>query len=177
NNLHRLDFLQEKRELSTDEKEERNLLQTIVQNKQEKLTSLNNATRILFIGSVENYADFQFGTSGGERALNGILKKFNSSRIGINGKTKIDVWKDKFFVSMHLSDEELKEVLNRLNLNAKNDLTMQSYYLDRLSDEIRIGMAMPSIALELWYQINIRGHDEKNVMKSFNPSGWEFGLG
>jgi hypothetical protein len=164
-NLHQLDFLQEKRELSTIEKEEHNNLQTIVKNQQEKLTKLNNAARILFIGSVENYADIQFGTRGGEIALKGLLQKFT----GVNRKTRIDIWKDNgFSTSMHLLDEELKEVIKRFEVTD---------YLYALSDEIRIGMAMPSIALELWYQISVRGHEEKKVMKEFNPSTWKFGLG
>ena len=176
NNMKRLIELQQKK-LTIVEKEERNFLQESTKAINERLKSINNSIRILFIGCTKNYTKMDFDTEEGICAINGLFESYNNYQ----GRKKIDIWKDNkigLSAPIYLPLEEVDELLKHLNLTNIQDLMYRGpFYVYEMPLNIKIEKAIPKISREIWYQIDNRKKSEQEMMKEFNPSNWKFGLG
>ncbi len=175
-NINKVKKLSKSKDLSEQDRELRNRLQTKTKSTNEKLLNISKSIEILFIGCKQNYTSNDFGTNQGLLSILGLLNSYEN----FQNRTKIDIWKDnKFGLSapIYLLQKEVEFLLETLNIKDIQELAYGPYYVYELPNDIRIQKAIPAIAKELWYQINIRKHSEDEILKEFNPSNWKYGLG
>ena len=173
-----LNTLQENDNLTIQEKEKRNLLLTITQSKYERLDHISQSTQLLFYGITKNYHFNKFGTNEAITTLKGLLDSYKNYQ----GRTKIDVWREKPFdlsAPIFITDKEIKLLELHPEIENIEKLMFNGFYTYDLPSEIIMEKVLPAIAKEILYQINKNKNKNKKdqILKEFSPLTWKIGLG
>lgn len=169
-------ILQQNNSLSIQEKEKRNLLLAITQPKSERLDHISQSAQILFYGITKNYHPSQFGTNEAITALKGLLDSYKNYQ----GRTKIDIWRDKPFdlsAPIFITDKEVKLLELHPEIENIKKLMFSGFYTYDLPSEIITEKVLPAIAKEMLYQITKNQNNKDQILKEFSPLTWKIGLG